>query len=199
MSEKLLHAPAAARFRPSPHPLGNRIARAAWGMVWLLLFRPSPRVCMGWRRMLLRAFGARIGRGAVIHASARIWAPWNLEMGRDSCLAEHVECYAVARIRIGGYATVSQFSFLCTATHDVDSPDMALVTHPISIGDHAWVAAGAFVGPGVMLGEGAVLGARSSAFRSIPPWTVAAGSPARPIRTRSRAVAEHRRTAGAAS
>lgn len=196
MSQDLTHAPAATRFRPSPHPLRNRIARAAWGAAWTVLFRPSPRVCIGWRRMLLRAFGARIGHGAVVHASARIWAPWNLEMGAHSCLAEHVECYAVARIRIGAYATVSQFSFLCTATHDVDSPDMALVTRPISIGDHAWVAAGAFVGPGVTLGEGAVLGARSAAFRSVPPWTVAAGSPARPVRTRSQAVAEHRRAAG---
>ena len=181
------------RFRPSPHPIANRLARAAWGMTWTLLFRPSPRPLKGWRRLLLRAFGARIGRGAVVHASARIWAPWNLEMGTYSCLSDHVDCYSVAPVRIGAYATVSQYSFLCTASHDLDSPDMALTTAPIRIGDHAWVAADAFIGPDVVLGEGAVVGARSSVFRDVPAWAVVVGNPARAIRTRSRAVAEYRR------
>ena len=183
-------------FRPSSHPFANRLARAVWGVAWALLFRPTPRVLNGWRRLLLRAFGARIGRGAVVHASVRVWAPWNLEMGPYSCLGEHVDCYAVTKVRLGAYATVSQYSFLCTASHDLDSPDMTLTTSPISIGDHAWVAADAFVGPGVALGEGAAVGARSSVFRNVPAWTVVAGSPARMIRLRSRAVAEHRQHSG---
>lgn len=184
---------AGTRFRPSSHTLLNRLARGVWGVAWLLLFRPTPRVLMGWRRVLLRAFGARIGPGVVVHASARVWAPWNLEMGSRACLGEHVDCYSVAQIRIGAYATVSQYSFLCTASHDIDSPDMTLTTSPIHIGDHAWVAAGAFVAPGVVLGEGAVVGARSAVFRDVAPWTVVAGGPARKLRMRSRAVAEHRR------
>ena len=184
------------RFRPSPHPLANRLARAGWGVAWTLLFRPTPRLLTGWRRFLLRAFGARIGRGAVVHASARIWAPWNLEMGICSCLGERVDCYSVAPVRIGAYATVSQYSILCTASHDPDSADMTLTSSPILIGDHAWVAASAFVGPGVAIGEGAVLGARSSAFRSVPPWMIVVGSPARSIRPRSRTVAEHRQRLG---
>jgi putative colanic acid biosynthesis acetyltransferase WcaF len=184
---------APARYRPSPHPLANRLARGLWGVAWLVLFRPTPRVLKGWRRAVLRAFGAQIGPGAVIQASARVWAPWNLTMGRHSCVGEWVNCYAVAPIRIGAYATVSQYSYLCAASHDIDSPDMALTTGPIEIGEHAWVAADAFIGPGVTIGEGGVVGARSSAFRDVPPWTVVAGNPARPLRSRSRAVAEHRR------
>ncbi|MFC7397084.1 putative colanic acid biosynthesis acetyltransferase [Chelatococcus sp. GCM10030263] len=179
---------AARPYRPSPHSLANRAARALWGTVWLVLFRPSPKPCHGWRRMLLRLFGARIGRGAVVHASARIWGPWNLEMGAFACLSHRVDCYAVDRIRIGACATVSQYSFLCAASHDIDAPDMPLIHAPITIGDHAWVAADAFVGPGVTIGEGAVVGARASVFRSVPPWTVVAGNPARAMRMRSRAV-----------
>lgn len=186
----------ARRFRPSPHPLSNRLARGLWGIVWLLLFRPSPRLLRGWRRFLLRMFGGRLGKGAVVHASTRIWAPWNLRMGPYSCLSEHVDCYDVAPIRIGAFATVSKYSFLCTASHDPDSPDMTLITAPIVIGAHAWVAAGAFVAQGVEIGEGAVLGARSSAFADVPPWTIAVGLPARPIRARSRAVAEFRQARG---
>lgn len=179
------------QFRPSPHPLRNRIARQIWMLAWIVLFRPTPRFLKGWRRGVLRAFGAKIGHGAVIQASARFWAPWNLTMEPYSCIGDWVDCYAVAPIRIGAYATVSQYSYLCAASHDIDSSDMALTTAPIEIGRHAWVAASAFVGPGVSIGEGAVVGARSSVFRAVPPWSVVAGNPARLLRTRSRAVAEH--------
>ena len=53
----------------------NQLGRALWGIAWLLLYRPSPRPLHGWRRLLLRCFGARVGRGAHPYPSARIWAP----------------------------------------------------------------------------------------------------------------------------
>lgn len=186
-------------YRPSPHSRANKAARAAWGIAWLLLFRPSPKPLFGWRRWLLRRFGARIGEGANIHASVRIWAPWNLEVAPYGTLSPFVDCYCVATIRIGRMATVSQYAFLCAASHDPDAPDMPLTTAPISIGDHAWVAADAFVGPGVRVGEGAVLGARASAFSDLAPWTVHVGTPARPLRARVRAKAQPETRAGASS
>jgi putative colanic acid biosynthesis acetyltransferase WcaF len=135
-------------------------------------------------------FGARIERGAVIHASTRVWAPWYLEMGPHSCLSHQVDCYSVDTIRIGAYATISQYSFLCAASHDPDSSDMTLTTGPIIIGDHAWVAADVFIAPGVTVGEGAVIGARSSVFKDVPSWTIVTGNPARIARKRARAVAD---------
>jgi putative colanic acid biosynthesis acetyltransferase WcaF len=158
--------------------------RAIWGTVWLLLFRPTPKVLHGWRRFLLRLFGARIGRGAVVHPSVRVWAPWNLTMGDHSCLAPFVDCYSVAPITLGQYAAVSQYSFLCAATHDYSSLARPLVVAPITIDMHAWVCADVFIGPGVRIEEGAVVGARSSVFRNVQSWTVVAGNPAHPIRER---------------
>jgi putative colanic acid biosynthesis acetyltransferase WcaF len=178
-----------ARFRPSPHALANRLCRSLWGITWLFLFRPSPKPLHAWRRLLLRLFGAGIGEHVVVHPSARIWGPWNLVMGPHSCLSPHVDCYSVDSIRIGAFATVSQYSFLCTASHDPDTPDMRFTTAPIIIGDHAWIAADVFVGPGVTIGEGAVVGVRSTVLKNTPPWTVVAGKPARLLRKRSRAVA----------
>ncbi len=168
----------------SPHSLRNIIGRLLWGIVWLLLYRPSPKICHGWRRFLLRFFGAKVGKGACPHPSARIWAPWNLEMGEYSCLSFGVDCYCVDKIRIGSHATVSQYSFLCTATHDYEDMHMALVTAPITIGDSAWICADVFIGPGVIIGEGAVIGARSSLFKNVEPWTIVAGNPARFIKSR---------------
>ena len=153
-------------------------------MVWLIFFRPTPKVCHAWRRFLLRAFGAKIGRGVHVHSSARIWAPWNLEMGDYSCLSFDVDCYSVAAIRIGSHVTISQYSFLCTASHDFEQPNMPLITAPIAIGEGAWIAADVFIAPGVTIGEGAVVGARSSVFNYVQPRVVVAGNPARLLKHR---------------
>jgi len=103
-------------------------------------------------------------------------------MNEGSCLGDHVDCYCVDRVTLEPYATVSQYSFLCTASHDYAHPNRPIITAPISIGRRAWVAADAFIGPGVTIGEGAVVGARASVFRQVDPWTVVGGNPARVIR-----------------
>jgi putative colanic acid biosynthesis acetyltransferase WcaF len=135
---------------------------------------------------LLRLGGAIVGRGARAYPSCRIWAPWNVELGEFSCLAERVDCYSVDQIVLGAFSVVSQDAVLCTATHDYTSPDFPVVTKPIHIGAHAWIAAGAFIGPGVTIGEGAVVGARSVAVKDVPAWTIVAGNPARKIGVRQR-------------
>src|SRR5205807_1552326 len=83
--------------------------------------------------------GAKIGRSAHVHSSVRIWAPWNLEMGDHSCLGCDVDCYSVARIRLAPHATVSQYSFLCTASHDIERLHLPLIAAPIDIGEGAWI------------------------------------------------------------
>jgi putative colanic acid biosynthesis acetyltransferase WcaF len=101
-----------------------------------------------------------------------------------STLSADVDCYCVAPITIGAHATVSQYAFLCTATHDVSDPHMRLVTAPIVVADQAWVCAGAFLAPGVMVAQGAVVGARAVVTKEVPAWTIVAGNPAREIRKR---------------
>lgn len=164
--------------------LSNKFARALWQMVWLICYRPSPTPVHGWRCFLLRLFGARLGHGVHPYPSARIWAPWNLEMGDHACLGEGVDCYCVAPIRIGAHSTVSQYSFLCSASHDYGRMCMPLITAPICVGEHVWITADVFVAPGVTIGDGAVIGARSSVFDDVPPWVVVKGNPARVVKKR---------------
>lgn len=163
----------------------TKARRFLWNVVWLLLFRFSPRLLHPWRALLLRAFGARIASGVHCYPSAKIWAPWNLEMGKNSCLADHVDCYCVDKVVIGARVTVSQYSFLCTASHDYSRRAMSLVSAPIHIGSDAWITADVFVAPGVTIGEGSVVLARSSVFSDIPPWKVARGNPAAPFKDRT--------------
>lgn len=163
----------------SPHSFKNRIARVVWGIVYVIAFRPSPRPLHFWRNGLLRLFGAKLHPQARVYPRARVWLPANLEMGAGATLADDVDCYNVRRIRIGEYTTVSQYSYLCGATHDHEDPAIPLVPKPITIGSRAWIAADVFIAPGVTIGDGTVVGARSSVFKDLPAWVVAVGSPAK--------------------
>ncbi|MCP5148633.1 MAG: putative colanic acid biosynthesis acetyltransferase [Pseudomonadales bacterium] len=162
----------------------NRVKRLFWRIVWLLFYRPSPTIMHGWRRFLLTLFGAKIGRKAHPYPSSKVWAPWNLEMGDNSCLADGVDCYCVAKVTVGANATISQYSFICTASHDYTDAMMPLMVAPVTIGDGAWITADVFVGPGVTIGDGAVVTARSSVFADIEPWVVARGNPAVAVKPR---------------
>ena len=166
----------------------NKALRAIWQLVWLTLYRPSPAMLHGWRRLLLRCFGATVASGAHPYPSAKIFAPWNLSMGKDSCLSRHVDCYCVDKVTLGSRVTVSQYSYLCSASHDYRKKSMPLITAPITIEDDAWVTADVFVGPGVTVGEGAVIGARSTITKDVPSWTVVVGSP--PVEVGKRSLSE---------
>lgn len=159
--------------------------RALWRLVWCTLFRLSPRIGFSWwRRALLRLFGGKVGWPVYIHPSVRVWAPWNLELGSGVALAENVELYAVAAIKIGKYAVISQGAFVCTASHDIRSSCMDLVSSPIYIQEYAWIAARAYIGPGLTIGEGAVVGACAVVVKNVPDWQIVAGNPARAIGVR---------------
>ncbi len=170
---------------PSPHSSANKVARLLWQAVWLLLFRPSPWFWHAPRRALLRLFGAQVGRGAQIMPSAKIWAPWNLALGDYATIGAGVDVYSVGRIEIGAHATVSQRAFLCTATHDVDHPNMPLVVAPVKIGAGAWVCAEAYVHPGVEIGTDAVAGVRAVVLHDVPPGQIVGGNPAKFLRMRN--------------
>jgi putative colanic acid biosynthesis acetyltransferase WcaF len=164
--------------------LGNRAARVLWGVVYALFFRWSPRPCHGWRRFLLRLFGAQIGRNVHVYPSVRIWGPWNLELHDNVGVGDSVNCYSMARIIIGKDAVVSQGAHLCTGSHDYESANFQLFARPIVIGAQAWVCTEAFVGPGVTIGEGAVIGARAVVVKDMPAWMVCAGHPCAPLKPR---------------
>ncbi|MDR3764210.1 MAG: putative colanic acid biosynthesis acetyltransferase [Acidobacteriota bacterium] len=162
----------------------NRLRRALWQFAYLVLFRISPRPLHGWRRFVLRAFGARIGANCHIYSGARIWAPWNLHCEDVVAIADGAIVYNPALIFIGSHATISQEAYLCGATHLYEDPAFPLVSAGIHIGAHAWICARATVQPGIRVGEGAVLALASVATRDLEPWGVYGGIPARHLKER---------------
>ena len=171
-------------FTGASFSLRNRISRVIWGAVYIIFFRYSPRPFHEFRSILLRLFGAKIGKGVHVYPGVKIWAPWNLDL-RDECgIANGVDLYSQGKITIGKRSIISQRVFLCTGTHDYTLKGHPLITAPIVVADHAWVAAEAFVHPGVTIGEGAVIGARSVVTQDMPSWTVCAGHPCKPLKER---------------
>ncbi|WP_370653459.1 putative colanic acid biosynthesis acetyltransferase [Caballeronia sp. Lep1P3] len=167
--------------------LSDRLARVVWTVVYYLLFVPTPRVAHKWRRVLLRLFGATVGREAHVYPRVKIWAPWNLSIGDFAAVANGVTLYSIERIRLGERCVVSQGAQLCTGSHDFNSPSFQLTAKAIDIGADVWVCSEVFVCPGVEIAPGAVVGVRSVVTRSLKDdWTVYAGTPARKIAIRTR-------------
>lgn len=152
------------------------LARVLWAAVWPL-FRCSPRPLWGWRRALLRLFGAQIGQGVHVYPTARVTMPWHLRIGDQAAVGDYARLYALGSITIGARATISQYAHLCAGTHDLCREDRALLKAPIVIGDEAWICADAFVGPNVTIGAAAVLGARAVAMRNLPAACTGVGNP----------------------
>jgi len=105
-------------------------------------------------------------------------------MGDFSCLGDGVICYNIGGVRIGANSTVSQYSHLCSSSHDYTKPNMPQTFAKITIEDQCWVCADAFIAPGVTVRQGAIIGARASVFKDVEPWCVVVGNPAKFIKKR---------------
>jgi putative colanic acid biosynthesis acetyltransferase WcaF len=176
--------PEADPFLQPTYSLANRMFRLLWGIAYLFLYRPSPRPLHGWRCWLLRLFGAKIGQHVHPYPSARIWAPWNLICEEAAAIGDDAIIYNPKTLHIGSHAIVSQYAFICGATHDYEDPAFPTLSYAMSLGAYSWICARACVQPGVNVGEGAVLALASVATRNLEPWTVYGGIPAKPVKRR---------------
>ena len=171
-------------------PLTEKVYRGLWQFTWLVLASWTPNKLHFWRIFLLKIFGAKIKYSCSIYPSASIWSPKNLVMDKYSALAPGVDCYNVAKVIIGSYSTISQRTYICTASHDYNQAEvydnlMPLVTAEINIKDYAWIAAECFISPGVTFGRGSVALARSVVTKNLESSGVYVGNPARKIKDRN--------------
>lgn len=155
-----------------------------WWLVQATLFRWSPQALYGFRRMLLRLFGAKIGKGAIIRPSATFTYPWKVELGDYVWIGDDVVMYSLGRIVVGSHTVVSQRSYVCAGDHDYTDPSFPIRGNSIVIGEENWIATDVYIAPGVNVGSGNVIGARSSVFGDLPDGMVCVGSPCRPLKAR---------------
>lgn len=166
----------------------NKIVRAVWNVVAMLMFRPfGTKLFTPWRIMILKLFGADIKWDSVVYASTKIWAPWNLKMGHKSCLGPNVICYNQAMIILEDHVTVSQYSYLCSAGRKTDiltNAKYGLIIAPIYLRKGSWIGTRAFINMGVEIGEYAIVGATASVYKNVESYTIVGGNPSKVIKKR---------------
>lgn len=168
----------------SPWSVGTRLRVLLWRLVWLFLFRPTPKPFYAWRVFLLRLFGSRVKGKPFVASSAVVKMPWNLALDDRACLGPKSEVYNLAMVSLGARCVVAQEAYLCAGTHDFSDARLPLVVGEITVGADAFIGARAFVHPGVRIEDGAVVGACSVVTKDVPAWTIAAGNPCTVLKSR---------------
>jgi putative colanic acid biosynthesis acetyltransferase WcaF len=166
----------------------SKARELTWLFVNLVLFQLCPFSLSPLKRVVLRAFGARIGRNVTIKPQVKITFPWKLTIGDHVWLGEECWLLNLERIIIGNNVCISQRAFLCTGSHDYKLSTFDLIVKPITVEDGCWIGAAAWVGPGVTIGTHAVLTAGSVTGKSLESYGIYRGNPA--MRMKQRVISE---------
>lgn len=117
-----------------------------------------------------------IQRGANLHRDVRI--------GEGSLIGEN--CVISEETEIGRRVLIGPDVLVYTQNHafDLESRTYRGMSDrvPVCIEDDVWVGARAIILPGVRIGRGSTVGAGSVVTKSVPPFSVAAGNPARVVK-----------------
>jgi len=166
------------RIPPDWHPGASLLIRTLWFCTGAPLLSARWLPGSAWRVLLLRSYGARIGRGCRIKPGLRVKFPWRLQVGQACWLAEDAWLDNLAPITLGDHVCLSQGAYLCTGNHDFRSPGFELRLGPISIGSNAWIAARAVLAPGTQVGDGAVVALGAVVSGTVPTGAIVRGNPA---------------------
>ncbi len=155
-----------------------------WYFTNVLFFRNSFNPSSGLKCILLRLFGAQIGKGVNIKPSVNIKYPWRLTIGDYSWIGENVWIDNLDDVVIGSNCCISQGALLLCGNHNYKKTTFDLITGKIVLEDGAWVGAQSTVCPGVRVKSHAILAVGSIATSDLEPYTIYQGNPAKPIRKR---------------
>jgi putative colanic acid biosynthesis acetyltransferase WcaF len=166
------------------HPGRSVPVRLAWMMVNRAFLQTTFPWPSGIKARLLRAFGARVGRGVVIKPRVNVKYPWHLSVGDHSWIGEGVWLDSLAAVRIGANACLSQGVMIETGNHDWSRPTFDLIVKDVVVEDGAWAAVRSLLLPGSRLATHAILGAGSVLSGDTEPFGVYVGTPAKKVKER---------------
>lgn len=165
-------------------PGAGAVKRTLWFFVNALFFQNPAFPFRSPKPGLLRLFGARVGKGVVIHPSVNIKFPWRLHIGDHCWIGQRAWLDNLDQLTIGNNVVISQGAMIIQGSHDYKKVDYPTYTRPVVLEDGSWVGAGAIVTLGVTLRTHAVLAAGSVATKDLEPYTIYQGNPAQPVRER---------------
>lgn len=160
------------------------VVRVLWMMVngsFFLTWVPWPSSL---KARLLRAFGARVGRGVVIKPRVNVKYPWNVTIGDHAWIGEAAWIDSLGKVTVGESACLSQGCTIETGNHDWSRSTFDLVVKDVVIEDGAWAAVKSLLLPGSRLASHAILGAGSVLSGDTEAYGVYSGVPARKVKER---------------
>jgi putative colanic acid biosynthesis acetyltransferase WcaF len=172
------------QFNNSGYHPGPLVLRVLWYITNAVFFMNPLVVGSGFKKFILRRFGAKIGTGVVIKPSVNIKYPWKLEVGDYTWIGERVWIDNLDQVKIGKHCCLSQGAYLLCGNHHYKRVAFDLMTRPITLEDGVWIGAMSTVAPGVTAKSHAILALGSVATQDLEAYTIYQGNPALPVRKR---------------
>ncbi len=171
-------------FRNDDYRPGPVVKRVAWYLVSLVFFQSYLFPFSGPKAILLRLFGARVGKGLVIKPSVRIKYPWFLDIGDHVWIGEGVWIDNLVQVRIGSHVCISQEAMLLTGNHDYKRSTFDLTAAPITLERGVWAGARSLLLPGAVCENHAVISAGAVFSGRAEAYGIYRGNPAVKVKTR---------------
>ena len=134
--------------------------------------------------ILLRIFGAKIGRGVVVKPGVNIKYPWKLVIGNHVWIGKSVWIDNLDDVVIGNNVCVSQGAMLLCGNHNYKKPSFDLIVGKIIIEDGVWIGAKSIVTQNVVCESHSVLAVNSVASSNLESHTIYRGNPAKKVADR---------------
>jgi putative colanic acid biosynthesis acetyltransferase WcaF len=173
------------RYSNGDYSPGSIIRRVLWYCVCIIFLQTIIPWPSSLKTVILRIFGARVGRGFVLKPRVTIKYPWFLCVGDYVWIGEGTWIDNMAFVRLGNNVCISQGAYILTNNHNYKNETFDLKNESIVIEDGVWVGAKATVCPGVTLKSHSVLTVGSVATSDTEPYTIYQGNPAKPVRART--------------
>ena len=137
------------------------------------------------RKFFYRLAGVKIGQGSILHMHTVFYNPAGIRVGTDSLIGENAVLDGRAALTIGNHVDIASEVMIYNAEHNVHAEHFAaeegVVNAPVTIGDYVFIGPRAIILPGVTIGEGGVVGAGAVVTKSVNPYEIVGGVPAKVI------------------
>lgn len=142
-----------------------------WNIFERLFVTNSWQISSGFRRYVLRLFGANIGENVILRPRMRVQFPWKLTIGDNSWIGDGVWIHNQDFVSIGHDVVISQECFITTGSH-AHRKDMGLITNPVVIESGTWITSRCMVLGGTHVGESTLVKPMSVISGKIPPNSI---------------------------
>lgn len=173
-----------SKYNNSQYHPGNKFKIICWYFCNIIFLKNPFNVISSLKIIILKLFGATIGKGVVIKPNVNIKYPWLIEIGNYVWIGESVWIDNLAKVTIKSNVCISQGAMLLCGNHDYTITSFDLMIGEIVLEEGSWVGAKSIVCPNVTLKSHAILAVHSVATKDLDAYTVYQGNPAVKIRER---------------